>query len=291
LVAHRLAIVTAAATLLLIVVGGLVTNTGSALAVPDWPTTFGHNMFLYPLSGMVGGVLYEHSHRLLGALVGLLTVILAVALWRQGRTPRWLGVLATVAVIGQGVLGGLRVVLLKDTLAIVHGSFAQAFFALLVAIAFMTSAAWRDARATTALPGGLAVAALAVIYVQIAFGALLTHAGLLELHLAGALAVYALVPVLTARLRRSGDPVAEVGARALLALLAFQLVLGAGALVARFVPGALPLPALGLVLPGAHRMVGSLILATVTVLALRCAAAGARPVATATLGQPAGVLR
>ena len=79
-IAHRLAVVTAAATLVLIVAGGLVTNTGSALAVPDWPTTFGHNMFLYPLSVMVGGVLYEHGHRLLGAAVGALTVLLAFVL-------------------------------------------------------------------------------------------------------------------------------------------------------------------------------------------------------------------
>ena len=72
MLAHRLALATAAATVILIVFGGLVTNTGAALAVPDWPTTFGHNMFLYPWSGMIGGIFYEHSHRLLGATVGLL---------------------------------------------------------------------------------------------------------------------------------------------------------------------------------------------------------------------------
>ena len=82
--AHRLAVLTAAATCVLIVFGGLVTNTGAALAVPDWPTTFGHNMFLFPWSQMIGGVFYEHSHRLLGATVGLLTLALAAALWRRG---------------------------------------------------------------------------------------------------------------------------------------------------------------------------------------------------------------
>jgi hypothetical protein len=65
--AHRLAVVTVVATLLLILFGGLVTNTGAALAVPDWPTTFGHNMFLFPWSQMAGGIFYEHSHRLIGA--------------------------------------------------------------------------------------------------------------------------------------------------------------------------------------------------------------------------------
>src|SRR5262250_3268809 len=78
---HWLAVITAAATLVLIVAGGVVTNTGSALAVPDWPTTFGQNMFLFPWSRMVGGVLYEHSHRLIGSAVGLLTMILAIGLW------------------------------------------------------------------------------------------------------------------------------------------------------------------------------------------------------------------
>ena len=116
---HRLAVFTAAATAALIFVGGVVTNTGSGLAVPDWPTTFGQNMFLYPPSQWAGGILYEHSHRLMGALVGLLTVVLAAALWvaapRGGL--RWVGLVAVAAVIGQGVLGGLRVVLLKQTLA------------------------------------------------------------------------------------------------------------------------------------------------------------------------------
>ena len=67
----------------------LGTLPGAALAVPDWPTTFGHNMFLFPWSGMVGGVFYEHSHRLIGAVVGALTLALAVALWRTGPPRSW----------------------------------------------------------------------------------------------------------------------------------------------------------------------------------------------------------
>src|ERR1700692_4574300 len=78
---HRLPVVTAGATLLLIFVGGVVTNTGSALAVPDWPTTFGYNMFLFPWSRMIGGIFYEHAHRLIGSGVGLLTIALAITLW------------------------------------------------------------------------------------------------------------------------------------------------------------------------------------------------------------------
>ena len=134
---HRLAVLTTAATFLLILAGGVVTNTGTGMAVPDWPTTFGYNMFLYPWSKMVGGVLYEHTHRLLASLVGSLTLTLAVLLWavEPRRYVLGLGIAALAAVVIQGVLGGLRVVLAENALAIVHGAFAHAFFAMLAAIA------------------------------------------------------------------------------------------------------------------------------------------------------------
>src|SRR5215470_14173447 len=109
---HRLAVVTSGATLLLIMAGGIVTSTGSGLAVPDWPTTFGYNMLLFPWSRMVGAVLIEHSHRLLGTAVGVLTAALAVVVWggRCGRGLRALTATAVVLVCVQGLLGGLRVV-------------------------------------------------------------------------------------------------------------------------------------------------------------------------------------
>jgi cytochrome c oxidase assembly protein subunit 15 len=270
-VAHRLALLTLAATFVLILAGGLVTNTGAGLAVPDWPNTFGYNMLLFPWARMVGGIFYEHSHRLLGAAVGLLTLALGAALWGAGGRLRALGVVAVLAVVAQGVLGGLRVVLLEDALAIVHGSLAQAFFALLSAVALLTSPA-AGVAARPVAPGtrALALAAAAAVYVQIVFGALLTHAGWLWLHLGGAVAVFAVVPVLTARLRRSGDPVAAPVARALLALLGLQLLLGAGSFLARFssvwIPGG---QTTMLVLPVAHRLAGSLILGATVVLALR----------------------
>ena len=269
--AHGLALVTAAVTLVLILFGGLVTNTGSALAVPDWPTTFGHNMFLYPWSAMVGGIFYEHSHRLIGAVVGFLTLGLVAALWPLGGRLRWLGLAAVVAVVVQGLLGGLRVVLLHGTLAILHGCLAQAFFGLLVAIALLT--ARTPAPSLRGLPPStrtLTLAAVALIYVQIVFGALLTHTGRIDLHLAGALGVFALAPVVTARLRRGHDPVAARVALALLVLLGAQLVLGVGAFAGRFTSLSLPGGAMtGLALPVAHRLAASLILGAAVVLALR----------------------
>ena len=234
-VTFRLALVTAAATLVLIVFGGLVTNTGAALAVPDWPTTFGHNMFLYPWSGMVGGIFYEHSHRLIGSVVGMLTLALAASCWPHGGALRRLGVIAVVAVVLQGVLGGLRVVLLQDTLAILHGCLAQAFFGLVTAIAFLASRARQAAPAPDVSPAlrALAQGAVGLVYLQIAFGALLTHQGRLLFHLTGAVLVFAVVPMVTARARRSGDPVAAAAGGFLLAALAAQLVLGGGSYLVR----------------------------------------------------------
>src|SRR3989442_117557 len=258
---HWNVFITMTATFVLILFGGLVTNTGSALAVPDWPSTFGDNLFVFPWSQMVGGIFYEHGHRLIGALVGLLTLGLAATLWRTGGRLRWLGLAAVAAVVAQGVLGGLRVVLLADTLAIVHGSLAQAFFGLLSAIALLTSrAAERPSGDVDPSLRSLTLGAAGLVYLQIVLGALLTHAGWLALHLAGAVAVFAVVPTVTARLRRSADTVAAPVARTLLALLGVQLFLGVGSYLARFSPIGIPGgQTTMLVLPVAHRLVGALI--------------------------------
>jgi cytochrome c oxidase assembly protein subunit 15 len=230
-------------------------------------------MVLFPWSRMVGGILYEHSHRLMGMLVGLLTLALAAALWREGGRRRQLGLIAVAVVIAQGVLGGLRVVLLEDTLAIFHGCLAQAFFALLAVIALMTAP-----RARVAPPPiqpalrGLAVLAAVLVYVQIVFGALLTHAGRIDLHLAGALLVFVFVPIVAAQLRRTGDAVAAPISRVVAVLLGIQLLLGVGSYLARFSPIWIPGEQLTVTaLPVAHRLIGSLILAATVVLAARVA--------------------
>jgi heme a synthase len=273
--AHRLAVSLASATLVLIVAGGLVTNTGAALAVPDWPTTFGHNMFLFPWSGMVGGVAYEHAHRLLGAAVGLLTLALAAALWLTGsRRLRALG-LAVVLLVGlQGLLGGLRVVLLQDALAIVHGCLAQAFFALTVALAIVTTP---GRPALTGEIGGLVPAALTAVtalYGQIILGALTTHGSRpawVLLHVGGAIVAAVAVAALAFRTlsRHAGEPALARPARALLVLLVVQLALGVGAYVARFTGLALPGGAVTtLALPVTHRVIAALLLGSAVTVAL-----------------------
>jgi len=139
------AVITAIATFCLICVGGLVTSHGAGMAVPDWPTTYGYNMFLFPISQWVGGIFYEHTHRLVASGVGFLTTILAVWLWikEERRWLRCLGVFAWLAVCAQGVLGGLRVTLYKQELGIFHATLAQLFLLTVCAIAFFLSRTWQ----------------------------------------------------------------------------------------------------------------------------------------------------
>jgi cytochrome c oxidase assembly protein subunit 15 len=178
---HRFVFFTAIATLFLICSGGMVTSKGVGLAVPDWPTTFGYNMFLFPVSKWVGGIVFEHTHRLVASVVGFLTIILAVWLWR-GEDRRWLrnlGFAALGLVILQGVLGGLRVTLLKDEIGIFHACLAQMFFGLLIVITLATSRLWQRisiAGAPSArVLARIAIMTTVVIYVQLGLGATMRH--------------------------------------------------------------------------------------------------------------------
>jgi cytochrome c oxidase assembly protein subunit 15 len=143
---HRFAVLTALATLALIGIGGLVTSHEAGMSVPDWPTSYGYNMFFFPLNKWWhgGNVFYEHSHRLFASGVGFLTIILMVWLWMKDsrKWMKWLGVAAFLAVVLQGVLGGLRVILFKDQIGIFHATLAQLFFVLTSAIALFTSKWW-----------------------------------------------------------------------------------------------------------------------------------------------------
>src|SRR5260370_8598341 len=119
----------------------MVTSKGVGLAVPDWPTTFGYNMFLFPVSKWIGGILFEHTHRLIASTVGLLTIILAVWLWRteDRQSVKTLGLIAVAVVILQGILGGLRVTMLKDQIGIFHPCLALSFLCLFVLIPLSTT--------------------------------------------------------------------------------------------------------------------------------------------------------
>jgi len=259
---HRLAVLTAAATLGLIVAGGLVTSTESGLSVPDWPTTYGQNMFTFPVSKWVGGIRFEHTHRLIASTVGMLTVILAA--WLARREPRrWvrrLGYLALAAVVAQGVLGGLTVLLLLPTsVSVAHACLAQTFFCLTVALAVVTSPRWKE-RAPASLRltfagdpvARIAAATAGVIFLQLLVGAIMRHtkAGLaipdfplalgrivppldrfpVAIHFAHrviAIGVAALVGTCVARAFATGRRGLERAALWLAALVTLQIALGA----------------------------------------------------------------
>jgi cytochrome c oxidase assembly protein subunit 15 len=194
---HLYTIVVAASTAVLIFAGGLVTSTGSGLSVPDWPNTYGWFMFTFPLEKMVGGIFYEHSHRLIASTVGFLILVLAVWLWRAEprRWVRRLGLVALAAVIVQGVLGGITVLwFLPKPISISHAGLAQIVFCLATTIALVTSRGWqrgyrgariRDPGSGIRDPGSgvredrvvqrMAILTTALIYLQIIVGATMRH--------------------------------------------------------------------------------------------------------------------
>ena len=350
---YRLAVLTAVTTFILICMGGLVTSTDSGLAVPDWPTTFGYNMFLYPLSKTVSGflfsvdpnlqadldrnnlseglrkalekneisvsenviisteeqgsrwkladktnertytliksgerfdvyvhgVLYEHSHRLIGSIVGFLTIALMVSIWAKDarRWMKWLGVIALVAVIAQGVMGGLRVTNLSRVLAIVHACFAQAFFGLIASLALFTSRGWLQTSVKiettdTIRLRRLALITLALIYIQFIFGAILRHTGeRLDAHLlfAGLVTIHIFL-LLRRILRNHLENLVWVRPAVLLGgLLAVQLTLGLGAYLAEFTAFSKGVaPVVGITITTAHVAVGALMLIVSVVLTL-----------------------
>jgi cytochrome c oxidase assembly protein subunit 15 len=200
---HRFSTFVVACTVLLILAGSLVTSHDAGLSVPDWPTSYGWNMFTFPPSMWVANILYEHGHRLIASTVGFLTIILAVWLWlaESRRWLRWLGVAALGAVIAQGVLGGLTVIFfLPAPISTAHAGLAEIFFCMTVAIALFTSPGWMagygtakaapcDAAPYDAGPHdaateiddvtlrGLATATTALIFVQMLVGATMRHTG------------------------------------------------------------------------------------------------------------------
>jgi cytochrome c oxidase assembly protein subunit 15 len=185
---HRFAVLTAIITFLLLGVGGLVTSHEAGMSVPDWPTSYGYNMFALPIKFWKGGALFEHSHRLLASGAGFFTTVLAVWLWLKDsrKWMKWLGVIAFLLVVAQGVLGGLRVTLKMNNLGVIHGVVGQSFFILICAIALFTSRFWREWVAggkTFLVSRGLWVFVLAttiLIFCQLILGATMRgqHAGL-----------------------------------------------------------------------------------------------------------------
>ncbi len=183
---HRFALLVAFCTLLLVTAGAMVTSTGSGLSVPDWPTTYGESMFTFPVSRWVGGILYEHGHRLIASTVGLLTILLAAWTARVDRRAwvKALAFFALAAVVTQGILGGMTVLfLLPAPISVGHAGLAEIFFATTVTLALVTSPAWRRGygQEVAATPARgyrrFALATTILVYGQILIGATVRHTG------------------------------------------------------------------------------------------------------------------
>jgi len=305
---HRLAAFTAACTLLLIFIGGLVTSTGSGLAVPDWPLSYG--MLMPP---MVGGVFYEHGHRMAATFVGLLTTILAVWTARSEARAgvRRLAWAALLTVIAQGLLGGLTVKFLLPTpVSVAHACLAQSFFCLVIALAYATSREFIGGGGAVApdddRAGVRAAAALAtgVVFAQLAAGAVMRHMGAglaipdfplaagrlippfdnagVAVHFAhrvGALLVLAAVARLLVRAGRSRDPRLSRTSSVALVLVMAQIVLGAATVLS----GRAVVPTT------AHVAVGAAVLGTCWLVTLRAFRLRRRPEPLASAARRIGV--
>src|SRR5262245_22303706 len=179
---HRFAKLVAVSTVFLVLAGSLVTSTDSGLSVPDWPTSYGWNMFSFPPSMWVGGIFYEHGHRLIASTVGFLTIILAAWLWLS-EPRRWLkrlGAAALGAVVLQGLLGGLTVLFfLPAAVSTAHAGLAEIFFCMTIAIALFTSPRWTRGEAIVddARLRRISTITTTLIFGQILLGAAMRHTG------------------------------------------------------------------------------------------------------------------
>jgi len=252
---HRLCVLLVCLVWPLIWVGGLVTTYDAGMAVPDWPGTYGYNLFLYPYKTWLLGpfdLFIEHGHRLLGAVVGLVAICLvASAYFRERR--RWVVVLTwglLLAVISQGLLGGMRVVWSDRTLAMVHGCFGPAFFALCVAAAVVTGRRWNGYWARLGerplSPGcvALVVAIPVLSYTQLVLGAQLRHvqpnaapggfAMIVATHVIVAFFLWFITMLAWLRIRRCGDLTLSRPAGLLIGLVGIQIALGVGTWVVNY---------------------------------------------------------
>ena len=270
----------ACATFLLIIAGALVTSNDAGLSVPDWPTSFGS---FYKIPRMVGGVRFEHTHRMIAEFIGLLTIVIAIWTWRADRR-RWmkyLGIGALGTLIAQGVLGGLTVLFfLPPSISTAHAAVAQTFFCIAVCIALFTGRQWVEEVPRVELDmrrpslQTLTLLSIFILYVQLILGAMFRHHGLgWWPHVANAIVVAFVLSWTAIRALSQYAKIDDVRRPAitLLSLLIAQLCLGFLAFLTRVAWGKDAVqPELPMVISTvAHVAMGALILATAVVLAIQ----------------------
>lgn len=277
---HRMAVILACWTFLLIIAGALVTSNDAGLSVPDWPTSFGS---WYKIPKLVGGVQFEHTHRMIAQGAGLLTIILAVWTWRveKRRWMRILGLAALGTVIAQGLLGGLTVLFyLPPAISSAHAALAQTFFCIAAVLALFTGEKWIEEEPRVEFDQRhpslftLTVLSIFVLYVQLVLGAMFRHHGLSWWpHLANAVIVSFVLAWTAVRALAVYSQIEAVRRPAimLLSLVIAQLCLGFIAFLTRVEWGKDAVqPELPMVISTvAHVSVGALLLATAVILAIQ----------------------
>lgn len=265
---HRYAIFVAFATFLLIIAGALVTSNDAGLSVPSWPTFFGS----FRMPRMVGGVFYEAGHRMVAGVVVLLTLILAVWIWRseERQWVRRLAALSVLAILIQAVLGGLTVLFyLPVAISVAHACMAQIFFCIMVSLAIFSGPDWRWDESKIEDPSSptlrwLAAANTTMIFVLIVLGAIFRHHGfgVIPHILVAVLVTVGTLWILARILSHFGQITPLVrAARLLTALLALQLILGVGSYIELLTHQYAPQPEAPVVdITTAHVAVGGLVL-------------------------------
>lgn len=274
---HRFAIFVVFWTILLLIAGALVTSNEAALAVPDWPLSYGT---LTP--PMVGGIVYEHSHRLIAGGLGILSIVLAVWVWAKDerRWLRWFSVIAVLGIVAQAILGGEVVrQLLHYWLPVMHACFAQIVFAALLSIAVFTSRWWVSDQPQVEDSGSpsvhtLAILNAAIIYFQVILGAGFRHQDIpVWPHMAGALVVLGMVIWTAAVLRRRFAKSAIISKTRILlhAIVGIQILLGLGAYWSRLTTADAPQPMPVMVtLTVLHTVMGAVLFGISILLVLLC---------------------
>jgi len=274
---HRFAVLLAVCIFGLIVAGATVTSEDAGLSVPDWPTSFGS---IYKIPPMVGGVKFEHTHRMIAELVGLLTILFCIATFRSDKR-KWLQKLSLAAiamVIAQGILGGITVLhFLPWYVSSAHAALGQTFFSIVVLMALYTGRSWTISatplivESATLSTRMLTILCIAILYIQLFFGAAFRHSGIgIAAHLLNALLTVGLVAWTTIRVLSRYGQVDSLRrpAATMTALLFVQLGLGFVAYLTRVVWGKDAVqPLFAMVFSTvAHVAVGALLLATAFVM-------------------------
>ena len=281
---NRFAIFVACATFFLIIAGALVTSHDAGLATNDWPLSNGQ---VFPK--MVGNLFWEHGHRMVATTVGMLTIVLMIYILAKEKRDwvRKLGIIALLAVIAQGLLGGLTVkLMLPLAVSSAHATLAQLFFCTTVSLAVFTSRSWMEARPLPEEEKGmplryLCTAALVTIFVQLIIGATLRHSAtwdqhlptpLVLTHIGGALAVTITLGIATRAVlqRHKDEKFLTRPALIALLLLVVQLSLGIAAYITRLGSPNDPQPLNPMIsITVAHVACGALVFVSTIVLTLR----------------------